>query len=334
MVQLILQLGLIVLLILVGAFFAGSETGVYRLSRFRLRIGVEQGKSAFKVLSSLLRDGQGLMLSLLLGNNLTNYFITYLVTLLIYKHADDHHWAEVYATAVLTPVLFIFAEVIPKNLYYYRADILMPLLVWFNLIFHRIFTFSGAIAVLKGISKALTFVLRLDVDTAKAVDATQRHQVHQIIHETQEEGLLSESQKDMMSRLIDIPGIAVASVMIKLKDVEMVSVRTDHAALLEHLKHTTHTRQLVYEADRNTIVGFIRIYDALGLDETFSDLRHAMSELIEIDRKNSVLEAINRLRNHPAKIALVVEQTKHAKKPVGIVTISDLIEEMTGELNP
>lgn len=334
MFQLILQLGLIVLLILLGAFFAGSETGVYRLSRFRLRIGVEQGKSAFKVLSSLLRDGRGLMLSLLLGNNLTNYFVTYLVTVLIFKQVNDHHWAEIYATAILTPVLFIFAEVIPKNLYYYKADILMPSLVWFNLIFHRVFTFSGAIVVLKGISRALSFVLRLDVDTAKAVDATQRHQVHQIIHETQEEGLLSESQKDMMSRLIDIPGISVVSVMIKLNEVEMVSIDANHAALLDHLKHNTHTRQLVYDTDKNHIVGFVRIYDVLGTDETMCDLRAATMDLVEIDPKSSVLEAINLLRNHHAKIALVVERVKHIKKPIGILTISDLIEELTGELNP
>ena len=334
MIQLILQLCLVFFLIALGAFFAGSETGIYRLSRFRLRIGVEQGKSAFTLLFSLLRDGRGLMLSLLLGNNLANYFVTSLVTVLIFNRMNDHRWAEIYATAILTPLLFIFVDIIPKNLYYHKADILMPSLVWVNWFFHRIFTLSGAVIILKGISRGLSFLLRLDVDTTKAVDATQRHQVHQIIHETQEEGLLSESQKDMMSRLIDIPGISIASVMIKLNAVEMVSVHSNHAALLEHLRQNIHTRQLVYENDRNHIIGFIRIYEVLGKNESFGNLSGMTDKLLEIERTSSVIEAINLLRHHHAKIALVVEQSKQHKKAVGIITIADLIEELTGELNP
>lgn len=334
MLQLILQLCLIVVLISLGAFFAGSETGVYRLSRFRLRIGVEQEKSAFKLLFSTLQDAKGLMLSLLLGNNLANYFVTCLVTVLIFKRVNDHHLAEVYATIILTPLLFIFVDIIPKNLFYYKADTLMPSLVWFSWFFHRLFTLSGTIIVLKGISRALSFLFRLDVDTAKAIDATQRHQVRQIIHETQEEGLLSDSQKDMMSRLMDIPEITVASVMIKIAAVEMVSIQSDYTALLDHLKQHTHTRQLVYENQRTNIIGFIRIYDVLGRHESLENLRDVTVPLLEIHRNSSVLEAINLLRNHHAKLALVVEGAGQSKKAVGIITITDLIEEMTGELNP
>ncbi|MBL7214282.1 MAG: DUF21 domain-containing protein [Phycisphaerae bacterium] len=334
MIQLILQLCLIVFLILLGGFFAGNETGVYRLSRFRLRIGVEQDKSAFKLLFSILRDGQGLMLSLLLGNNLANYFVTYFVTVLIFTSVNDHHWAEVYATAILTPVLFVFVDIIPKNLYYHKADTLMPSLVWFSWFFYRVFRLSGMVGILKGISRTLSFVLRLDVDTAKAVDATQRHQVHQIIHETQEEGLLSESQKDMMNRLIDIGDVSVASVMIKLKAVEMISIDSGYLALVEHLKENTHTRQLVYENERSRIVGFIRIYDVLEKYDSLNNLNDVTVELTEINRNSSVLEAINLLRHQHAKIGLVVERSKASKKAVGIITIADLIEELTGELNP
>lgn len=272
------------------------------------------------------------MLSLLLGNNLANYFVTSLVTLLIFENAQNHRWAEIYATLILTPVLFIFAEIIPKNLYYYKANTLMPSLVWVNWVFYRTFTFSGAIATLKGISRGLSFLFRLDIDTAKAVDVTQRHQVHQIIHETREEGLLSESQQNMMSRLIDIPGVSVASVMIKLNQIERVSVDSNNAVLLKHLKDHGHTRQLVYENERENIIGFIPIYEVLGKNRSFKDLREMTVDLVEIDRKLSVIEAIGKLRDQHAKIAIVVEQTRKYKKTVGIVTIADLVEELTGEL--
>lgn len=330
----LLQVCLIVLLLVFSAFFAGTETGVYRLSRLKLRIKAEQGIPHYKRLFKIMRDGQGLILSLLLGNNLVNYFITSLITIMLFTRLENNHAAEFYATLIVTPVVFIFGEIIPKNVFYHRANTLMPGLVWLNWFCLRLFTWSGAVPALKGIFRGLSILFRFKADTAKAIDATQRHQVHQIIHETQEEGLLSESQKDMMSRLIDVSGVSVSTVMVKIKDVEMVSVRADQAALLEHLKCNSHTRQLVYENDKSSILGFIRIYEVLGKTEPVENLYDSTLKLVEINRKRSVLEAINLLRMHHAKIALVVERVKHTKKPVGIVTISDLIEELTGELNP
>ncbi len=334
MMMLFVQVGVIVLLLVLSAFFAGTETGVYRLSRLNLRIRAEQGKPHYKRLFAIMQDGQALILSLLLGNNLVNYFITSIVTIMLYHKLQNHHAAEVYTTAIVTPVIFLFGEIIPKNVFYYRANTLMPALVWLNWFCLRLFTYTGAVPLLKGLFGMLSRLFRFDVDAARAIDASQRHQVRQIIHETQEEGLLSDAQKDMMSRLMDIPDISVAAVMIRLADVEMVSVSTDHAALLEHLRGHTHTRQLVYENHRNSILGFVRIYDVLGNNNAFQNLRTVITPLLEISRKASVLEAINLLRNRRAKIALVVDTAKQPKRPVGIITITDLIEELTGELNP
>jgi len=334
MLDLILKICLILLLMMFGAFFAGTETGVYRLSRLKLRIMAEQGKRRYQLLLSIMRDGQGLILSLLIGNNLVNYFITSLATVIIFNRVQDFHLSEIYTTSIITPVMFIFCEIVPKNIFYYKANTLVPRLAWLNWFFFRLFTWSGIVGILKALFRSLTLLFRLDVDTAKAVDVTQRHQVHQIIYETQEEGLLSDSQRDMMSRLIDTPGISIDTVMIKLNRVEMVSVNSDYATLLNHLKNNGHTRQIVYENQRDNIIGFIPIYDILGKNQPFENLNGMITPLLEIDRGTSVIEAINLLRNEHAKIALVVEKTKKHKKAAGIVTVADLTEELTGELNP
>ena len=65
------QFILIFLLILLSAFFAGTETGIYRISRFQVRVGSEKGKPSYKMLFQILQDGQGLILSLLLGNSVS-----------------------------------------------------------------------------------------------------------------------------------------------------------------------------------------------------------------------------------------------------------------------
>ncbi len=229
-----------------------------------MRIGAEQGKPRYKRLFSIMRDGQGLILSLLLGTNLVNYAITSLFTIILFHHTQNHYTAEIYTTAILTPVIFIFGEIVPKNIFYYKANTLVPRLSWLTWFFFRLSMYSGVVPMLKWIFRILSMLFRLDIDAAKAVDLSQRHQVHQIIHETQEEGLLSESQKNMMARLIDIPGMTLQTVMIKLNHVQMVPVHSTYTDLLEHLKHSSHTRQLVYENKKQNIVGYIPVYEILG----------------------------------------------------------------------
>jgi CBS domain containing-hemolysin-like protein len=333
MMHLFLNIILIVLLIVLSAFFSGSETGVYRLSRIRLRLRVENERSPYKVLFNLLKDGQGLIFTLLLGNNLVNYFLTSVVTMMVLTRMDNPSMAQIYTTAMLTPVLFVFGELIPKNIFYFRADSLLPHFAWFIWGLDKVFTFSGVKIILKMISRVISAGFNLQVDTAKAIDVTQRHQVHQIIHETQEEGLLSQTQKEMMTRLIDFPSIAVVSVMIPLRQTDKVPVDMTRAQLIEHLKASRFTRQIVYGTGPNDILGYISIYDVLSTEHDFQGVQEFVNPLPTLDKKTSVIEAINALRNRRERMALVVESVKKETRPLGIITVSDLVEEITGELN-
>lgn len=323
----------VILLMILTAFFSGSETGVYRLSRIRLRIGYEKKFPGYMTLFNLLKDGQGLILTLLLGTNLANYCLTSLVTMALLATLTDSHLAEIYTTAILTPVLFVFAELIPKNIFYFRADYLLPRFAWFIWIFDKAFTYTGAKVVLKKIASFISACLHLHVDTAKAIDVTQRHQVHQIIHETQEEGLLSQTQREMMTRLIDFPSISISSAMISLRETDKVPVDISRDQFIEHLKTSRFTRQLVYGTGPNDLLGYISIYDVLGTGQDFESIQTFVNPLPTLDKKTSVIEAINALRNQRERIALVVESLKKETHPLGIITVSDLVEEITGKLN-
>jgi CBS domain containing-hemolysin-like protein len=332
MTNLILIL-IIFLLYLCSAFFSGTETGIYRLSRFRLRLGVEQHRPFYKQLSQAVKDGQGLIMSLLLGNNLVNYLATSFTTLALLRVLQDEGLVEFYTTAIIAPTLFIFGEIIPKSVFFYRADAfigpLAPAIwgVW------RIFTASGAIAFLRWLLRQISRLLGVSVDTAAAVDVTQRSQVRQLITETQEEGQLSTLQKDMMKRLANIPDVSAGSILIPIHTVEMVEVSGSRQDLLGVLARCPHQRILVYEKDKNNIIGYVDLESVLadGLD-----LKRSIKSLFRLNASVSVLEAISLLRkeNHP--IAAVVADSSSAnppgKKVLGILTLKDLVEELTGEL--
>ncbi len=325
----LLQGAIIIGLIMLSAFFSGSETGFYRLSRFRLRVGREQRRRFYATLFRLARDGQAMIMTILVANNLVNYLLTSVVTVLIFRYLNAQRLAEIYATVILTPVLFVFGEMIPKILFYHWADVMMPRLTPLLWASHKVFTATGIVPALRWVSDRLMQSLRLGMSTAAAVDATQRHQVSQIIHETREEGLLSDIQRTMIDRLLQIPNVPVNAIMIPFDKVEKVPVNSSRRALLSDLLETSHTRRPVCAAD-GSVIGYMLIYEVLGGDVEFEDLRAFVRPIITLEPTCSAIDAMNTLCRKREKIALV--KPPHSKQPLGIVTLVDLVEELTGEL--
>lgn len=326
---------LVLLFIGLGAVYAGSETGTYRLSRFSLRLGTEQKRPFYQLLSNAMQDSHGLVLSLLMGNNLANYFATSLVTYLFLTQAGSAHLAEIYATAIMTPVLFLFVDILPKNLFYYKANAFMTVLspwIWFS---HKLFTLSGVIPALKWLSNRLNRLFHTSIDTSQAVDLTQREQVKQIFHETREEGLVSDLQKSMMDRLVRIPDLPVTSVMIPIRQVQMTDLQTNREQFLSLIAQCPFTRILVYEQTEQNIRGYVNVYKTLGSGRPFDCLAEFLEPIEKLPTGCSVISALNQLRRLSQSIALV-----HSESPavdpkrdiLGIVTLKDLMGEFTGEL--
>ena len=214
-----LQIITVFILIALGGFFSGSETGVYRLSRFRLRLGTEHGKKLYKMLSKIMADSHGLVFAILIGNNLVNYLAT-TVTVVILEN-QFHKRAALYATLLMTPILFTFSEVIPKNIFYYRSDILMPRFVPILWLFNKLFNLIGAVWLLKIISSFFSRLLGGTTEASTAISASRAGQIKQIVHETREEGILSTLQNDIINRLLKMPNINIAQVMTPISKTEM-----------------------------------------------------------------------------------------------------------------
>jgi putative hemolysin len=328
---LVIQILVCFVLILLGAFFSGTETGIYRLSKFRLRLGVEQNRKLYTLLAKAMDDSDGLIFSMLIGNNLVNYIATYLVTVILLGLAMSENSAQVYTTLVMAPVLFIFSEVIPKNLYYYRCDAIMPRtapVLWF---FHTLFKWSGAVKLLKIISGLTGKKLRSSTSSSRAGTRIGPAHVEQIISETHDEGLLSNMQNEMLNRLMNISNISVSSVMIDVSKTVMVNVKSDRTKLLGLLKKHHYTRYPVYSKQPSNITGFINIYEVLAAEE-FENLSQFVKPVARFSGSISVSDAIDKMRDGSCKIVLVTAGYSQRAKVSGILTMKDLVEEFTGEL--
>lgn len=334
MVHSIIPVLTVAFFVVLAGLFAGSETGLYQLSRLRLRLGVEKKRLLFVILGRCLHDSPGLLLSLLIGTNLAHYVATSVVTstFLGTVGAEHEHTAEFFATLLTVPVLFVFSELVPKNIFFYRADVLMPYLSPLLYAFHKALSWCGIIPLLRLILSAFTRLAGLAASSRTVITSAQRHKVHAILQDTHEEGILSPVQSDIINRLVTISHVHVRSVMTPLASVETARVDSDRAALLAKLGKCPYTRLPVVEDPSGNIIGYVNIYEALGSREEFADLHGFLKPIRRLDADTTVTDAMNIMQKERQRILLVTKGGRGREKPVGIVTMKDLVEELLGEL--
>lgn len=319
--------------VILAGLFAGSETGLYQLSRLRLRLGVERKHLSFIILARCLHDSPGLLLTMLLGTNLSHYLATSIVTSMFLSRVGNEHTAELFAAVVTVPILFVFSELIPKNMFFYRADLLMPYLSPLFYALHKILIWSGVVPLLKAISSLFARLVGLAASSKTVMTSTQRHKIQAILQDTHEEGILTPVQSDIITRLVNISHVSVRSVMIPIHNVETIDVDSDRSALLSKLKTSSFTRLLVTGASRGDFLGYINIFETLLGSETFTNLHDFIKPIRKLDAETSVTDAINIMQSEKHRIVLVTKAGRHwREKPVGIATMKDLAEEILGEL--
>jgi len=322
----------VVFLIILAGLFSGAETGLYRLSRLRLRLGVEKKRLSFIILGKCLRDSSGLLLSMLIATNLAYYLTTSIVTYVFLK-AGTEHSAELFATLLTAPTLFVFSELIPKNIFFYRADSLMPYLSPLLYGFHKLLSWCGIVPLLKFISGLFVRLAGVGSSPKTVITSAQRHKVQAILQDTREEGILSSVQTDIINRLVSISNIRIRSVMIPINNVQIVDVNSDNSALLSKLKKCAFTRLPVVEGRAGNIIGFINIYETLSSSEQFANLQKFVKPIRKVDANTTVTDTINIMQRENQKIVLVMRTGRTGReRPIGIVTMKDLVEELLGEL--
>lgn len=333
MVDSMLYILLFLVFVMLEGLFAGTETGMYRLSRVRLRLGIEKKKLGFVSLGKVMENTRVFLLSTLTGTNLAGYFATSTVTILLLSAMGSEHRAELSASVITAPVLFVFSELIPKNIFYYRADALMPKVAGVLLVFHKLFRYSGIVPVLNKLSRVFDRFSGLRSPAQpRGASAHQAH-IGVIIRHSREEGILSPTQTEILGRLSVLSSTSIRAVMTALSKVWTVDISSGREELRNILEKCPFTRLPVRAGQNGKIAGFVNIYEALCSAEAFSDLRGFVKPIRTLPGETTVSEAISVMQSEKLRIVLVTGAGRVSEeKPVGIITMKDLAEEFLGEL--
>lgn len=308
-----------------SALFSGMETGAYRLNRVRLYVRAAQGGSAARSLDRVVSKPASLIGTLLIGNNLCNYLGTAGLGVLLATMQLSVIEAVLINTVLVTLILFIFGETLPKDLFAAHADELMYPLAKLLRGLQLAFTWTGVLPVIVLLSN---IAVRL---TGKSDNGplTPRKRVAQMVREGAGVGLISSEQTEMAQRALALSNQKVIMRCTPWSKVVTIREGASRETLFAVARRTPRSRLPVINA-AGEVVGVLDLIDALIIDaQTSSIAPSAVQPVTVLSGETSVRQALTRMQR--AHLGLVIV-TRSDGKPAGVVTVKDLVETLTGEI--
>jgi len=315
-------------LLALSGFFSGSETSLTATSRARMLQLEKDGDESAGRVNRLISDGESLLGSILLGNNLVNIAASMIAGQLFEDLLGGN--AIVWATLIMTFLVLIFAEVLPKTYALSNPDrfaltVSRPILIAVRLFAPVV----GAVQlVVRGVLRV--FGARVEGPVLSAHD-----ELRGAIALHHEEGGVVKDDRDMLGGVLDLRDLTVDDIMIHRKSIIMLDADAPPAEIVTQALHSPHTRLPLYQGDTENIIGILHVRDlALALHEVDGDASKVEIEPLRrepwfVPETTEVLDQLNAFREKREHFALVVDEYGAL---MGLVTLEDILEEIVGAI--
>ena len=317
-------LGLLVL----SAFFSGSETSLTATSRARmLQLEKEKNPRAARV-NHLISDGESLLGAILLGNNLVNIAASMIAgQLFVQLLGEGSVWL---ATLVMTLMVLIFAEVLPKtyalsNPERFALTVSRPIMIVVRV-------FAPVVGAVQWVVRG---VLRLFGAKVEGPVLSSHDELRGAIALHHEEGSVVKNDRDMLGGVLDLRDLTVDDIMVHRKSITMIDANKPAADIISEALGSPHTRLPLYKDDAENIVGILHARDlARALLENAGepstiDIASIQREPWFVPETTEVLDQLNAFREKREHFALVVDEYGAL---MGLVTLEDILEEIVGTI--
>jgi Mg2+/Co2+ transporter CorB len=316
--------GLLIVLLLLSAFFSGSETALVSLNRYQLRHKARQGHRGARLAETLLQRPDRLIGLILLGNNLVNFSAASLVAIIALEMGGEP--AVALGTLALTLVVLIFSEAAPKTLaamhperlafpaamiYYPLLKILYPI-VWLTNV----------------ASNGVLFLLGVRSSDSELQPLT-REELRTVVHEAG--GRISSRYQQMLLSILDLEKVSVDDVMVPHNEIIGIDLDDEIEEIEAIISKSEHTRLPAYEDNIDNIVGILhlrRLANLAPLSFDKTSLRELLDEPYFVPEGTPLSKQLVQFQRRRERVALVVDEYGDIQ---GIVTIEDILEEIVGE---
>ncbi|MCR5595642.1 MAG: hemolysin family protein [Lachnospiraceae bacterium] len=320
----VIQIIVLLFLLIMSAFFSSAETAFTTVNRVRMRTLAEDGnKHAIRV-ENILSDYSKMLSTILVGNNIVNIAATSIATSLTIRLFGNVYVGV--STGILTFVVLIFGEVVPKNWAKINCD---KLSMGYSIIIRFfMFLFTPIVVIVDALSKAVLRLIGVDLD--KQDDQITEDELKTYVDVSHEGGEIESEEHEMIFNVLNFSDSEAEDIMIPREDMSTIDVNASYAEVLEVFRDKMFTRIPVWEEDQDNFIGLVNVKDFILVDdeESFS-IRDIMREAVYTVEHKKTLDLLKEMKDKTLSLAFVLNEYGSC---VGLITMEDLLEEIVGDI--
>ena len=313
------------LLLMIEAFYSGSEIALLSADRLKLKQSAKEGSKAATRTLRLLQTPERIFSSTLLMVNISVVTTSILVALWIIQTRGNH--SELLAVAITSPLIVIFGEFIPKTLFQKNADRVAPLVApvveWTFILFYPVTQLLGSYT--SRLSRAIDPLEELLTGTKR----TTREELRSLLTSSQADSEISRSERRLIRRILDFRGTEAQHALIPLVKVDAAEDTTTVREALESFQRHRHSRMPVYSERVDNIVGILEVSDLFSAPNLDAPVRSLLRPAHYSPESQELEDLIREMRSKKSEMCVVVDEYGGA---VGILTMEDIFEEIVGEI--
>jgi putative hemolysin len=310
--------------ILMSAFFSGAETALVVADRIRLRHLVEKNDRKAQIVEKLRARPQTFLGTTLVGTNLAIVGGSVLATRLVSQlMGESSNLAALIQTLIMTPLILIFAEIVPKNFFHIHADsMVLGLAPWIRFSYWAL---RPLVSLASGFSRLFT---RMTDTEGTAGPFVTREELRYLARESRRYGLIERQEHYIVGQIFDFAETSVGQVMVPLDRVVAAEQSSTPVDVVELIRREGKSRIPVYRRDPGQIVGVVDINHLLT-SQRDTPLEEIVYTVPRVREDTSIERLFLQLQNKREHLALV---TDRENRVIGIVTMEDLLEKIVGSI--
>lgn len=322
--QSVIQTIILLILLILSGFFSSAETALTTVNRMRIRgLAEENNKQAVR-LQKIIEQYSKMLSTVLIGNNIVNISASSLATTL-----TIHLWGNFavgIATGILTILVLIFGEIVPKTWASLNSEKLA--LFYSSIIYFMMQILTPVIKIIDTISLMIYRLLHIDI-SAKENSITES-ELKTIVDVSHEGGIIESEEREMIYNVFEFGDSLAKDIMIPRIDMTCIDVDATYSELLAIFQESMYTRIPVYENDTSNLIGLINVKDLLLVTdfENFH-IKNVLREAYYTYEYKKTADLLVEMRSTNSSIAFVLNEYGST---VGLITLEDLLEEIVGEI--
>ena len=319
------QIAFLIILLLFSAIFSSAETALTTVNKLRMRSLADEGNNNAKKVIMLIEDPQKMLSAILIGNNVVNIAASSLTTTLALDHFKSVPVAI--ATGILTLVILIFGEIVPKTLATIYSEKLS--LFYASFIYYLTKWLGIIIKFITLISYALLKLFRIDPNAHVA--SITEDELLTLVDVSHEEGVIESEERKMITNVVDFGDSLVKDVCVPRVDMAFASMDLTYDELVAAFAVDKYTRLPVYDESRDNVIGIVNLKDVFffqGNKEEFT-MEKVLREPYFTYEFKKTSELLIEMRNAHISLAIVLDEYGAT---TGLITLEDLLEEIVGEI--